>query len=52
MRQPKKTNEFPLQPQIVIEPFEKWASYFIGLDYVCTYYVTNWVEATWHYQEL
>jgi hypothetical protein len=45
----------PLQPQIVLEPFEKWAIDFFGpfnppshqKDYilVCIDYVTKWVEA-------
>ena len=45
----------PLQPQVLIEPFEKWASDFIGpinspskqkkYILVCTDYVTKWVEA-------
>ena len=45
----------PLQPQVVLEPFEKWAINFIGPInppshqkvhiLVCTDYVTKWVEA-------
>jgi hypothetical protein len=44
----------PLQPQVLIEPFEKWALDFVGpIDpmshgkryiLVCTDYVTKWVE--------
>ena len=45
----------PLQPQIVIEPFEKWALDLVGpinpssrrRSYILVYtdYVTKWVEA-------
>lgn len=55
MGQPGKADEMPLQPQIVIEPFEKWAIDFVGpfnppshqkaYILVCTDYVTKWVEA-------
>jgi len=49
-----KSNEMPLQPQLVIEPFERWALNFIGpinpssnqkaYILVATEYVTKWVE--------
>jgi hypothetical protein len=45
----------PLQPQLALEPFEKWAIDFVGPFnppshqkvhiLVCTDYVTKWVEA-------
>jgi transposase InsO family protein len=48
-------DEMPLQPQVLIEPFEKWALDFVGpIDpmshgkryiLVCIDYVTKWVEA-------
>ena len=44
-----------LQPQVLIDPFERWALYFFGpitqaskgKNYilVCTDYVTKWIEA-------
>ena len=49
-----KSDEMPLQPQIVIEPFEKWALDFVGpinpssqkksYILVCTDYVIKWVK--------
>ncbi len=50
-----QSNEIPLQPQLVIEPFERLALDFVGSFYlpsnqkayilVATDYVTKWVEA-------
>ena len=50
---PTLSNEMPLQPQVLIEPFEKWALDFIGpinpsskqkkYILVCTDYVTKWI---------
>ena len=44
----------PLQPQVVLEPFERWAMDFVGpinppsnqkvYILVCTDYMTKWVE--------
>lgn len=55
MGQLGQDNEMYLCPQVIIEPFEKWAIEFMGpiaptsLNkrhiLVCTYFVTKWVEA-------
>ena len=52
---PLPSDEMPLQPQVLIEPFEKWALDFIGpfnppskgkrYILVCIDYVTKWMEA-------
>ena len=52
---PGQYNEIPLNPQLVIEPFERWALDFVGpisppsnqktCILVATEYVTKWVEA-------
>jgi hypothetical protein len=54
MGQPNHRDEMPLQPQVVLEPFERWAMDFIGpinppsnkkvYILVCTDYMTKWVE--------
>eukprot|EP00253_Pinus_taeda_P036484 PITA_36484 len=53
--QPNHRDEMPLNPQVIIEPFERWALDFIGpinppsnqrvYILVCTNYMTKWVEA-------
>ena len=55
MGQPNTLDQMPLQPQSVIEPFDRWALDFIGpisphskqkaYNVVCTDYMTKWVEA-------
>ena len=55
MGRPVPSDEMPLQPQVLIKPFEKWALDFIGpinppskgKGYIlaCTDYVTKWVES-------
>eukprot|EP00253_Pinus_taeda_P007507 PITA_07507 len=55
MGRPTASDEMPLQPQVHLEPFEKWALDFIGpinpssngkkYILVCTDYVTKWAEA-------
>lgn len=55
MGRPTTSDEIPLQLQVYLEPFEKWALDFIGpmnppskgkkCILVCTDYVTKWVEA-------
>ena len=55
MGRPTSIDEMPLQPQVHLEPFEKWALYFIGpinptsngkkYILVCTDYMTKWAEA-------
>ena len=55
MGQPNRSDQMPLQPQSVVEPFDRWALDFIGpispdckqkaYILVCTDYMTKWVEA-------
>ena len=55
MGQPNHRYEIPLNPQVILEPFERWALDFIRpinppssqrvYILVCTNYMTKWVEA-------
>eukprot|EP00253_Pinus_taeda_P007167 PITA_07167 len=55
MAQPNHRDEMPLNPQVILEPFKRWALDFIGpinppssqrvYILVCTDYMTKWVEA-------
>jgi transposase InsO family protein len=55
MGQPNHRDEMPLNPQVVLEPFERWTLDFVGpinppsnqkfYIVVCTDYMTKWVEA-------
>eukprot|EP00253_Pinus_taeda_P009033 PITA_09033 len=55
MGQPNHRDEMPLNPQVTLEPFEKWALDFVGpinppsnqrvYILVCMDYMTKWVEA-------
>ena len=54
MGHPNRVNEMSLQPQLVVEPFDRWALDFVEpinppskqkvYMLVCTYYMNKWVE--------
>ena len=54
MGQPNRLDQMPLQPQLVVEPFDRWALDFVcpiiphsrqkAYILVCTDYMTKWVE--------
>ena len=55
MGQPNILDQIPLQPQLVVEPFDRWALGFVGpiiphskkkaYILVCTDYMMKWVDA-------
>lgn len=55
MGRPTKSDEMPLQPQVLVTPFDKWGIEFVGsieptsqgkfYILVCTDCVTKWEEA-------
>ena len=60
MGKPVQFDEMPLQPQVLTDPFERWALDFVGpitpmsrkkqYILICSDYVTKWVEAKALYQ--
>lgn len=54
MGDPTQKDEIPLQPQVTLDPFEKWGMDFVGSIgslfrhkrhiIVCTYYLTKWAK--------
>ena len=61
MGKPIQSDEIPLQPHVLIDPFERWALDFVGpitpmsrkkqYILVCNGYVKKWVEAKDLYQD-